>query len=537
MTTIAFHGAIGTVGGNCIIIEEDGRRVMFDNGMNFTAEGEFYKDFLMARASNDMRDYLKLGLVPKIAGVYAKSMITDFCISSIDQSERYIYEGGLQSYEEYLEEHGQPFIDGFFLTHAHMDHVRNLQFMHPDIPVYMSDLSVALLEAMDELSRLDYLQFHPYSLGEYSDQTYFPGEVKKKRDSIGRKLNIMEPGSSVTLDPFTVKAHPVDHSVPGAMAYEITTAAGKRIVYTGDIRFHGISHDKMNSQKFVDEVSKNSHLDVLVSESTRIYTMERFEAGRGGSEETVFEETIKHVRDNPDLEEKLIIAAFPWKSVARFLTVYRVARELGRTIAIQPKLAYLLHKMRNKPILMGINILVNEDIRIYQPRKLSMLYSDGDYLFKKEVISYDTHWDKHTKDYKFFRDVYGKSKHVRAAEIHHDPGKFLLHMQFYDLNELIDIDTMERGGCFFNMRTEPFDEEGEISKKILKNWLRRFNLEFVSIHASGHASGKDLVSMITKFNPRILFPIHGEHPELFTKKFGGLFSIVDNIEPGKEYEI
>ena len=72
MTSLTFHGGVSTIGGNCVIVEESNTRIMFDNGMCFSSEGAYYKDFLSPRKNNDLRDYLKLGLVAEIPGIYGK---------------------------------------------------------------------------------------------------------------------------------------------------------------------------------------------------------------------------------------------------------------------------------------------------------------------------------------------------------------------------------------------------------------------------------------------------------------------------------
>lgn len=525
---MSFFGGIGSVGGNCILIEHGEHRIMLDNGMNFPSEGRYYKDFLMPRAGNDLRDYLTLDLVPKIPGIYAKAMISDLCIDSMDPSMQYMYDASLQSYEDYLEEHGRPFIDGFFITHAHVDHVRNLQFMAPQIPTFMSELTKKMLEVMGEVSRIDFLRLHPSTLAEYGGMSYFPGTIKKARNSIERDIYVVHPGESRILGDITVTGFPVDHSIPGALAFRVE-AGGKTIIYTGDIRFHGVEQESTNSFHFVEMMEKMGTNDILITEGTRI----RLEEGE--SEQSVYERALGFLNARDGQDNAFIFASFPWKSIARFLTVYRLARNVGRTLVIQPKLAYLLHKIRKSAILMGINILRNEDIRIYQPRKLSMLYSDGDYIFKKEIISPDSNWDKTTRDYIFYRDLYGDSKHVRAPEIHHSPGKFIVHLDYYDLNELIDLDPRSAGGCFLHLKTEPFDEEMEISQSILENWIEKFNLQMEIFHASGHASGPDLIAMIHKIRPDVIFPVHTEHPDLFQEKLGENFRVMSEIQEGKKY--
>ena len=46
MTSLTFYGGISTIGGNCVVVEENNTRIMLDNGMCFSSEGAFYKDFL-----------------------------------------------------------------------------------------------------------------------------------------------------------------------------------------------------------------------------------------------------------------------------------------------------------------------------------------------------------------------------------------------------------------------------------------------------------------------------------------------------------
>ncbi len=529
MVSLQFFGAIGAIGGNCIIVEEEGHRVMLDNGMNFGVDGLFYKDFLMARSGNGMRDLLALGIIHPVPGIYARSAINDSAIDKVDADARYMHENVLESYEDHVQNYGKPFIDAILISHAHVDHVRNLAFMAREIPVVMSDTTRDMLKVMKDVSNVDYLNFCTQRLATYSGGSFFPGEWKRETDCVDRNIIIVPRPEPVTFGPFTVHAHPIDHSIPGALAYEITTASGKSIVYTGDIRFHGVAQERQNALAFVEKMASKERVDAMISEGTRIQSTNR------SSEETVLEKAVAFSNDKQYLKEKLIIASFPWKSVARFLTVYMIARKLGRSLVIQPKLAYLLHQLRGKPILMGTNVLKNEDIRIYQPRKLSMLYSDGDYLFLRCAISADVNWDKETKDYTLYRDVYGSSKHVRAPEISKNPAKFLLHMEFYELNELIDINP--DGGACFSMRTEAIDDEGEGERKLLENWMKRFRLELVDIHASGHAPGTDIIDMIQRIHPGKVFPIHTEHPGAFKEKLPGDINVIDQIELGKYYDV
>ena len=55
----------------------------------------------------------------------------------------------------------------------------------------------------------------------------------------------------------------------------------------------------------------------------------------------------------------------------------------------------------------------------------------------------------------------------------------------------------------------------EISYERMQNWLNLFNLKQHHCHCSGHAPGEDLKEIIRTINPKILFPIHTEHPGMF----------------------
>ena len=58
MTNIIFHGGVGTIGGNCVILEAEDSRIMIDCSMCFSTEGNYYKDFLSWR-SRDNRGELR----------------------------------------------------------------------------------------------------------------------------------------------------------------------------------------------------------------------------------------------------------------------------------------------------------------------------------------------------------------------------------------------------------------------------------------------------------------------------------------------
>jgi ribonuclease J len=499
---------------------------MLDNGMCFSKENAYYKDFLSPRTNNDIRDYLELGLVPKIPGIYGRDKIKDIYLSEAHPKSKYLFKTDTISYEDYLEEHGAPYISALFLSHCHLDHIRNMLFMHPDIPVYCSKATKELLDIICDLSNDNYLQYCYPEIDKYSNSATFPGTPHKDKCYVDRTINVIEPGNPLAIPEgnphFRVKGHPVDHSVPGAMAFEINTNDGKSIIYTGDIRFHGNEYGRKISNSFLKHIPHNP--DAWITEGTRIDDDEEF------SEEDVYVNMTNLLESDDELSEKLILATFPWKSISRFKTLYRVSKQLNRTLVIQPKLAYTLHNLQNFDPLNIKNVLANENLKIYLPRKYSMIYSKADYTRTKYNLSYNTDWDE---EIELYSSQYGDDILLKAYEIKHNPNEYVLHLNFYDLNELIDIQP-PRGSYYFNLKTEPFDERGEIEEQVLLNWIDRFGLQYErdEYHASGHAPGKVLREMIRKVNPKRIFPIHTERPDLFS------FSNAEaDIEKGKRYVI
>ncbi len=526
MAKLFFFGGVRTIGGNCIVIEEKESRIMIDNGMCFSTEGNYYKDFLSGRMGNGLRDLLELDLVPKIGGLYGKEKLVDECIDDVDKRAHYMLSSDLESYESYLERTGHPYINALILSHLHLDHIRNLIFMPAEIPVICSQVTKDFLEIISDLTNYDFLNYDYSVRKELTSASYFPNAVGKKKVFKEREYIIPENNVAFEISGFELTGYLVDHSVPGAMAFKIKTPDEKVVVYTGDIRFHGHDFEKIKSENFVKTIS-SAPVDVLISEGTRI--------GQeiGLSEAGVYKKVSEKLASDKNLNEKMIFTSFPWKSISRFLTVLKIAEEIGRILVVHPKLAYVLHHFRDNDSLGIKDILKDDKIKIYKPRKTSMLYSDADYSYAKNIISFDLKWTRGLDVTPLlYSTEYGKEIFVTAYDIHDNPEKYILHLEFYSLSQLIDIKPPENS-YYFNLKTEPFDEEGLIEEKVLKNWMKRYKLNLITgIHASGHASGKEILDMINNINPKKVFPIHTEHPESFT---------VDNMEKdiiiGKEYEI
>ena len=152
---VTLYGGVDEIGGNKVLLEHEGHRIFLDFGMSFGKYGAYFAEFLKPRGKAGINDLLRVGALPKLDGVYRQ----DYC--RLDGVEPLVNKHGfadlwcapVQSYGEYLQQHGQPFVDAVILSHAHMDHFGHFNYLDPRIPVYGSPVTLAALAAIDRLGK------------------------------------------------------------------------------------------------------------------------------------------------------------------------------------------------------------------------------------------------------------------------------------------------------------------------------------------------------------------------------------------------
>ena len=135
---------------------------------------------------------------------------------------------------------GTPNCDGIVISHYHMDHLGQLTSTIPEVPLYMGELSkeIALIGA------------------EYQD-----------KDLYLRLLgaNTFRGGEVFTIGDIRIRPLVVDHSAADSYMF-LVEADGKRILYTGDFRMHGLRHHVLEKlvKTYIGEI------DVLITEGTSL---------------------------------------------------------------------------------------------------------------------------------------------------------------------------------------------------------------------------------------------------------------------------
>ena len=100
---ITIHRGTHEVGGTMIELNSVNTRILLDAGYPLFYKGEIIDDAMSKRPYQEL---LELGIIPKVKGLYRWE---------------------------------KPEFDGVLISHAHSDHFGLLRYIHPDIPIYMSE--------------------------------------------------------------------------------------------------------------------------------------------------------------------------------------------------------------------------------------------------------------------------------------------------------------------------------------------------------------------------------------------------------------
>ena len=103
---------------------------------------------------------------------------------------------------------------------------------------------------------------------------------------------------------------------------------------------------------------------------------------------------------------------------------------------------------------------------------------------------------------------------------------------FWNFGGLIDIQPTS-GSLYIHSLSEPFNDEGEFDKTKVDAWLELYALTRVQSHCSGHSKGQYLLDVVKTIDAKMLYPIHTEHPEAYSK----VTKKMTIVEVGKKYMI
>jgi ribonuclease J len=476
MSNIDFYGGVNEIGGNKILVQGTEASFFFDFGMGFSRANKYLSEFLQPRKGNGIIDFVELGLLPCIKGIYREDYLKHVGLSHDDN----------------------PAVDGVLISHSHVDHVSYIHHLREDISIYLNEQSFLILKALEDTGATTFSEYlHLKKSFQLAPNEKGDG-YKRPKIKIDRDIKIIKPYKAYKIGDFNIRSIPVDHSLPGASGY-IAQNEEDTIVYTGDLRFHG-RHPEL-TEKFVKE-AKKSNPTVMISEGTRINRHENI------TELDIEKNALDMVND----VDGLVVVNFPVRDLDRLITFYKVAQDTDRQLVVSLKQAYILN------LFAGQGYPEIEDVMIYQPRKGWGLVDEDRYacINNEWVCKPEIDPNQVMRDYKKWeRDYLNWDNTIIYKDLQENPKDFIFRCDFFELKELIDIKPEK--GVYIKSSTEPFDEQMDIDGQKVKKWLKLFNLDFEKgpFHASGHANGTELLNMIREINPEKLYPVHTDHVESF----------------------
>ena len=304
MTSLTFYGGINEIGGNKILVKDGDTSVFLDFGKSFSRWGMFFEEYLKPTSSRGIETFWQTGLLPDIEGIYRPDLL-EFAGAKV---------------------HNEPSVDAVLLSHAHQDHASYISFLDDRIPVFCSEVTKAVVEAVQEVGKREL---------ETEIMNYKPRPLLRKdyrKPPKLRDVRTVKGGGKVEVGSIEAHFLPVDHSIPGSCALFLH-CSDATIVYSGDMRLHG-THGHL-TQEFAEKAALEKP-DVFLCEGTRIDTTENH------GEPYVKANVEKMIGDC----KNLVLADFSWKDTTRLMTFYNAAKASGRKLLLPMRTAYYMDQFK-----------------------------------------------------------------------------------------------------------------------------------------------------------------------------------------------
>jgi ribonuclease J len=269
---IIIHRGAHEIGGSCVEAKTDKTRILIDFGMPLVgAKKEPFDSRILANKTVD--DLKKLKILPDIQGLY-----------STDKKS----------------------IDAILISHSHMDHYGLLKYVHPDIPVYMS-------QGAEELIKISSI-FTPNKTTKLNSRI-----IKSKR--------------SFDIGDIAVTPCQVDHSAFDALAF-LVEGDGKRLFYSGDFRGHG---------------RKSALFEMMIKNPPKDISCLLMEGSMLGRDSQIYKnEVAVQVRIEEILKSanNITFLFASSQNIDRLVSAYKACLKTNSTFVIDIYTAYILDKLR-----------------------------------------------------------------------------------------------------------------------------------------------------------------------------------------------
>ena len=342
-------------------------------------------------------------------------------------------------------------VDALFLSHAHADHYGLFDLLPEGTPVYATEETFAML-ALDGILGDD------------------PTERLEKHP--------LTSGQSCEVADIKVTAYIVEHSAYGASAYLIE-CDGKRILYSGDIRLHGV--------KGVLYKNLPKDVDYLLLEGTNI-----LRAKSNPTERQIENQIVEAFNEAPDALHWVWCSA---KNIDRICALFRACIRCGRTLVLDPYTANVLAAVTqlNPKIPTATTA---EQMRVYFP-----------YYLTKRLL------ERNPESYIYSLEP--RKNKVSYNDFMTNPKRYVMLVRPSSVTYLERLNVRHIrliksiwSGYWDEPNTERF-----------RSWVEEHCEQVKDIHSSGHADTQSLQRIVEFVRPKTIIPIHTDSPSSFSTLF------------------
>jgi ribonuclease J len=360
--------------------------------------------------------------------------------------------------------------DAVLISHPHQDHFGLIDFLAPDVPVYIGELGKKLIDAT---------------------------RVFLGKDLHANDFRHFKSWQSFAVGDFTITPYLVDHSAVDAYGFLIE-AEGKRVFYSGDFRAHG-----RKSKLFERMVSDPPRdIDLLFMEGTMMQRNNDEFPTEADVEQRIFE-TIKG-------QENISFLISSSQNIDRIVSAYRACLRAHKTLVIDIYTAWVLEQLK---LVSGSTPNMEWDqVKVYAS------HSHDEKLKAHPVFFGD-----------FRRRVY--NYRVTKEELAASPTDFLYlgkmsHFKVIDLyrgEKPVNVIYSQWKGYLSSSNDNYYGAEAVAA------FQHDPQVNFVYAHTSGHATVEDLQKFAEALTPKMLVPVHTECSEDFEKIFSKAERSTDGV--------